>query len=437
MNKKIFILAVACVLFMATYARPMKKFDFKLPKHLKPGVPDAMYPKERDLRSLNLGRPAPKPVEDKPTEEEMANPMRRMVEEMKKGEDHHDHMMHHMMHHMMEGHHHHHDNNEKNKNKNNKNKNIKERHITTLVPDTITEKVVMWGELFKIPVTKGDAVAVQIVRSSDMYISEDGRSPRLSLCRWEARSCVSDDNSLSFEADASTVEKVLMKANGTYDFTIATLGAKNTGVVVDFYVCVGKDASLATCRTPVSISCQNGGKPAEVMDVCVCPKRYTGKHCENLTTKAPTVWEYSEFEEMRNAVRHACCVFFHIMFFAILFSCVCCCCCIRACKKRRMANRGRVVCNRNVNVQNNAQSRPPVPPPAYMAGGYPVYMVPPPPPPPAPVQAPIPQPHRYDPYEGVELATMPARPANPVFIMPPLAPVKQVPVYVRPPAPKN
>jgi len=314
-------------------------------------------------------------------------------------------------------------------------------HATKLLPRNLTEKTINWGELFFVDVPEGESLAVQIVRTSDKYVAEDGRYPSLQLCRCgKKNNCVTDEknNSLSFFVSADEMKYMKRKEKGIYPFSLNTGKAKTSGVVVSLYACVGKNVSLETCRTPVTIQCVNG-KPSDVLNVCVCSKNYTGKYCNYRASKAPEAWDYdSNFNEISRAVRIVCAIATHVMIFVFVLVLICCCCCLRACCCRRKANRGRVMPNRPAPRLNLP------PPPPYMPGGYhPIGFAPPPPPPPMPRAQPPPPPppptHRYNPYEGIELSTMPAKVATPVYVMPPLAPVKQIPVYVlsAPPAPKN
>jgi len=315
---------------------------------------------------------------------------------------------------------------------------FKDSIATTLSPETLTEMEIKWGNYFSVEASKGDAIAVQIVRHANTYTAEDGHYPRLSVCRWESRSCTNDEDgkSLSFEADADTVAKVLRKTN-TFDFSVSSFNSQMIGVIVDMYVCVGPNASLATCRTPVTVECEHG-QPSDVLDVCICEDGYNGNTCNMVAPTAPEEWDYeSQVHEFASMVAHIICFFLNFVFFVGLILLIFSCICIRACLRSR-ANRGRVV-NRApavaAAVPPRAMPIPPPPPPPYYANAYrPLSAVPPPPPPPPPMS----QPPRRNPYEGVEMSVLPPRPATTVVVMPPLAPVKQVPVYIRPPpAPKN
>jgi len=315
------------------------------------------------------------------------------------------------------------------------------KHVNNLSPDVVFEKTVSWGEYFSIDVPKGDSLAIQVVRASDAYTYEDGQSHRLSLCRYVNSSktkCVNDetDNTLSFEVDAKTLQSISRK--NRYEFTLATSGSKLfAGAVVYIYACVGENASLATCRTNTTVDCVNG-KPSDVIDCCICDKGYTGRTCARVAPKSNNWENDSEFEQIGEAIMALLGIIINIGFFITFVVLICCCVCVRGfCRRRRMANRGRVVSNV---TPGRPQQVPP--PPPYFTGYHPLSVVPPPPPPPMPVPISQPRPApSYDPYasaEGIELATIPARNSGAVYIMPPLAPVKQVPVFVQPPsAPKN
>jgi len=425
MNKKIVFAVVVCLLFMAACAHKFDREEFRKKVMAKKH--------ERMLRMVNK----PDGVVRKPA------PV--MLKKM-----------------MNNPHHHQHDIKDR-KMKHDHTKSRGDHHMTTLTSNTLTEKNIIWGELFSIEVPDGQSLAVQIVRTSNIYRADDGRYPTLTLCRPEARSCVNDDNgrSLSFEVDAATLKKYFRKSH-TFDFTLSTSRSSTTGVAVGVYACVGKNASLETCHTPVNINCYHG-KASDVMNVCICDKGYTGKNCGKYAESAPPVWEMdSTFDDVENVFGMVCCIVFNALFFAFLIVTVVCCVCVRCCTRARR----QTVVNQPVAVPAVQPIVQPVMP-AYYPGGYrPLSVVPPPPPPlmprpqfqpqpqyrpqpqpqyrpqPQPQYRPQPQPqpqtHRYNPYEDIELNTLPARNPNPAVVMPPLAPVKQVPVFVRPPpAPRN
>lgn len=301
--------------------------------------------------------------------------------------------------------------------------------VTEITPGVTLEKTIDFADIFTIPFNDNDAIAVRIVRSSDAY-NYKTQSPRLRLCRQLRARCDDDskNNSLSFEISASELSKVYKK--NTFQFSLSALGGNmNSGVVVGIYACVGPDASLATCKGACSKTCEHG-MPSNVMNVCVCEKGYTGSYCDTKSVDPTNPEFYSNFEELDALFDFICGVISFvcsIVFFIVLITIISfCCCIIRGCCCRHRRN-GTVV---------PRHQRPVPPPPAYPGGGYrPLGMMPPPPPPPPP---PPMQPPQYYPVNGIEMAVLPAaKTPNPVYIMPPLAPVRQVPVFVQPPAPKN
>jgi len=304
-------------------------------------------------------------------------------------------------------------------------KRFQNSHMVTLVPNQTFVETIQYASLFTVPFEEGDSIAVQIVRSSDLYSFDDDETPTLYRCDLRKKGCVSEN--LSFEVSADVLKRY--RRSG-YPFTLTTYSSHVTGVIVGLYVCVGENASLETCIAPAITADCTHGKPSDVMDICICEKGYTGSDCSEQTSD-PT-WEYdSEMDAAFEVIGCVLSIIFNIVFFTIVGTMVVCCCslCCSCCRRRSCQN-GRVVHN-----CNNVRAVPP-PPPYVRAGAYhPLSVAPPPPPPPMQQNTP------YDPYNGkaIEMTTLPAsRVANPVFIMPPLAPVNQVPVFVQPPpAPKN
>jgi len=291
--------------------------------------------------------------------------------------------------------------------------------------DTYIESINMAG-IFTVPYAKGDSVAVHIIRSSDMY--DYPESPELYRCMFNRKGCVSDkvNKSLSFELSAGELPRINgWNSKGSFQFSLYSQ-AKDLkqigGVVVGMRVCVGKNVSLATCRSRFTRVCYHG-KQSSVMEVCICDKGYTGRFCEEKTTP-PKTWEdeaMDEFECVFEIIAGIVSFIVGLIFLVVIFVLICgCCACLRACCRRHVCRRGAVIRNRNL----------PVPPPPY---AYRPLDVPPPPPPP-PMEGQV-----YDVNNGIEMSVIPAaRNPNPIYVMPPLAPVKQVPVFVTPPpAPKN
>jgi len=297
---------------------------------------------------------------------------------------------------------------------------------TTLLPGVDYQKTVNWVEFYSIPFSEGDNIAVQVVRAYDSYDSRDD-SPVLRLCRFSSKDCDTDkkNKTLSFEVSSESLSKI-MKKTGSYYFSLSTQSSSFSGVSVGFYVCVGKNASLATCKSPSNRTCVNGA-PSKLANVCVCKKGYSGLTCAESANPAPE-WNFDsnfdEFEIVFDFISLVVSLVSSIIFFIIIIVVIYVCCAVlrQCCCRRRNQRTGRVVGRNTASVA----------PPPYPAGAYhPLSVVPPPPPPQMPA---------YD-NKSIEMTTMPAATnANPVYIMPPLAPVRQVPVvpvFVQPPAPKN
>jgi len=307
---------------------------------------------------------------------------------------------------------------------------------TTLYPNVTYLKTIQRsikslkvGSAFSVSYKKGDSIAVQIVHTSDTFLGKE--SPVLTRCSFSREACVSESKfkNLSFEVSAAELEKTSMKKfNSQYIFALFAMTKEEVGANVGIYVCVGKNASLANCKAPCTRNCGLHGTRSDVMNVCVCEKGYNGIGCDFKAGSAPNIWSDSFFDEFNGVLDAVACVIsvvMSIIFFVVVFLIICtCCACLHACCMECRRKRGRV-------INNNRRAVPP--PPAY---AYHPLGVPPPPPPP-----PMQQGQYYDINNGnaIEMSTMPvARNANPVYIMPPLAPVKQVPVFIQPPpAPKN
>jgi len=285
------------------------------------------------------------------------------------------------------------------------------------------------GGAFSVPYTTGDSIAVHIVHASDLY----DQKTELKRCNMADRKCVKENGteSLSFEVSAEELgylPESPYKFKEYYAFTVFSAGmnrTSTTGAVVGFYVCVGKNVTLQTCSTKCTKKCGAHGTRSDVMDVCVCDEGYTGRRCQTKTEPAPDWIGSSFFDEFSEVFEIISCIFsfiFSVIFFVVIFMILLCCCgCLRACCIHCREKRGRV-CRRSV-----------PPPPAYNYNYQPLN-VPPPPPPPMEGQV-----YSVPDCKAIEMSTLPAaRTANPVYIMPPLAPVKQVPVFIQPPAaPKN
>jgi len=318
----------------------------------------------------------------------------------------------------------------------NKNKVHSSQLETVLYPNTTyTVGFSYMTHFFNVPYAEGDSIAVHIVRTSEKYSTK--KTPVLTRCVMtpgkKGRICENDKkgDSLSFVVTADELRKNWFNS---FEFSMFTT-TYDSGVNVGLYVCVGENATLETCGTPSALDCVNG-VPSQVMNVCICNKNFTGLNCEEKATgnsDAPS-WNWSwtwdsEMDAFFDVFDAIACVIsfisFVITFVIILLSIAACCAFLRACCMQYRQQRGRVVRNNN--------SRLP-PPPAYQY--HPLNVVPPPPPPPPPMPG-----QCYDVRNGnaIEMSTLPvARNANPIYVMPPLAPVKQVPVYVQPPpAPKN
>jgi len=297
---------------------------------------------------------------------------------------------------------------------------------TQITPGVTYEQTVDFFNVYTVPFSQGDNIAVHIVRSSDAYNSQ---TPNLRLCRQLSARCFDDskNNSLSFELTSSDLARAYRR--GSFQFSLSTAGMNmNSAVVVGIYACVGPNASLATCKGEGTKTCVNG-KRSDVMNVCICDKGYTGSVCDTEASDPPKT-EFYSFEEFDALFDFICGIISFvcsIVFFIILITIISfCCICIRGCCCRHH-RRGAVMNRRAV-----------PPPPPYPGGAYhPINVVPPPPPP--PMRPPPPPPPMAAPqyYAGnaIEMAVLPAsKVPSPVYIMPPLAPVKQVPVFVQPPA---
>lgn len=306
---------------------------------------------------------------------------------------------------------------------------------TAILPGKTYYQNIDMMSVFTIPFKKGETIAVQIVRSSDLY-DFGTKSPILRRCGGAIK-CAEDknNNSLSFEVTPKVPAK---KGHGInqYEFSLTTTHSLNSGVAVGIYVCVGKNASLATCydKNASSRNCSNGS-PSKVANVCICDKGYTGINCSKEALPAPKYDYDSVFDEHEAILRLMCYivagVIKFVLFIVIIIIIASCCTALRLCCIRRRRRNGTVVRNGVV------RSMPP-PPPYVRAGAYHPLNIPPPPPPPPPME----RGQRYDAYDknAIEMTTLPAARAanpNPVFIMPPLAPVRTVPVFVQAPVPKN
>jgi len=293
--------------------------------------------------------------------------------------------------------------------------------------ETTLENVTVIPKVFEISVKKGDAIAVQIVHASDLHISSE--TPVLSLTRmarhrYDCRTNDQGGRNISFEVPAEELETFMHESKDdlTYSFTLDTMRSPRAGgVSVGLLVCVGPNATLESCVVPSSLDCVNGTR-STVMDVCVCEKGFTNTTCNVIAELAPYYYDTGSFDnDVEDFIRPFFIIFFFVIFGTVTFVLICTCCCIiGACCCYKSAGKNGTVVNRRPAANL---------PPAYAY--RPLGSVPPPPPPPA---------HTSQSYgKAIEMTTLPASTTvNPVFVMPPLAPVRQVPVFVRPPqAPKN
>jgi len=295
---------------------------------------------------------------------------------------------------------------------------------------TFVENVSVVPKVFEVSVSEGDALAVQIEHVSDLsFCSKCGPSvislTRMSSDRSSYRTNDRNGKSLSFEVSADELSRFAKGSSDalTYSFSLDTLQTpRYGGARVGLLVCVGPEASLATCVSPCTLQCTRGAStPSKVMDVCVCYYGYVNDTCNVYNQNYTSYIDYDG--DTDDSVK----AFLMIFFFTLcgIVSCIACsCCCLVVCAcfaRRSSTKKGRVV----------SASQPPsgmTNPYAYHPLG--VSGVPPPPPPPTSSQ---PSQPTQPVGQAIEMTTLPASSSvNPVFVMPPLAPVRQVPVFVKP-----
>ena len=311
---------------------------------------------------------------------------------------------------------------------------------TVLRPGRVYTASVAESSAYAVAVNDGDAVAVQIERTSYRRVVAGESLPRVRVCHGRGGgNCAyeSHNGTLSFAYTAAQARRYARPTAGagravTFSLDRTTPG---TSAAVAVMVCVGPNASLAQCRSACTLNCSHGA-PSTLLNACVCAPGYTGVYCGQETTNYTRHDFDSEFADEIEfiafiiafvvwsvmAVLMAAFVVAMVAVVCVLFRACCCC--------GSSVHRGRVLGRRSTataaNSNQNSSSRP-VPPPPYPAGAYhPLSVVPPPPPPPAPLPVP---------NNAVEMARFPA--STPIYIVPPPAPVRDIPVYPQRPAPKN
>lgn len=312
---------------------------------------------------------------------------------------------------------------------------------TVLRPGRVYIASVAESSMYAVAVEKGDAVAVQIQRTSYRRVVADEPLPRVRVCHGRGCAYETHNGTLSFAFTAKQAQRYARTVGAGRAVLFAldrtTVGTSATVAVM---VCVGPNASLATCRTACTLNCDHG-VPSTLLNACVCTSGYTGIYCGQETTNYTRHdFDDSEFADWVEfvvfVVAFVCwSVMAVLMAVFVVALIVAVCVFFRACCCGGSTRRGRVLGrssssrdSRNSNQNTSSHSAPPPPPPPYPGVAYhPLNVVPPPPPPPP---APLPVPNN-----SIEMARFPAN--SPTYILPPPAPVRDIPVYPQRPVPKN
>lgn len=314
--------------------------------------------------------------------------------------------------------------------------------LTVLRPGRVYTASVAEPSLYAVRVKEGDAVAVQIERTSYRRVVAGEPLPRVRVC--DARGCAHESRegrlALAYTALQARAFSHPTRAGRQLTFSLERT-TPGTSAVVAVLVCVGPDAALASCRAACTLNCSHGA-PSTLLNACVCDTGYTGTACRQTTTNYTRRSLHSEFDSdfelVMAVVAFVVWAISAVLFVAFVLALAAVLCgLLRACCARSSVRRGRVLRSNNTNQNNNTPSvraapaaratTTTAPPPPYPGVAYHPINVVPPPPPPAPL--PVPQ-------NAVEMARFPA-PSAVYIIPPPPAPVRDVPVYPQRPVPRN